>query len=92
MTQNNANMELTGLERFSHLEDKIFRVAEAFRTMQKENESLRGENVSLKREIEELRRNQAAYDQNLEQLQRERESLRERVEKALNLLATLEVR
>ncbi len=43
-------------------------------------------------EVEDLRRNEAGYSQNLSQLQKEREALRERVEKALSLLATLEVR
>jgi FtsZ-binding cell division protein ZapB len=92
MTENTIQLELQGLERFSHLEDKIFRVVEAFKAIRKENETLLAENQKLKGEIEELRRNEAGYSQNLSQLQKEREALRERVEKALSLLATLEVR
>jgi FtsZ-binding cell division protein ZapB len=88
LTQN----ELTGLERFSHLEDKIFRVVEAFKTIRKENETLQAENQKLRSEAEALLRDQADFQQNLVQLQKEREALRERVEKALGLLATLEVR
>lgn len=92
MTENKTQMELTGLERFSHLEDKIYRVVEAFKAVRRENETLQAENQKIKSEIEVLRRNQASYNQNLLQLQKEREALRERVEKALSLLATLEVR
>jgi FtsZ-binding cell division protein ZapB len=92
MTENITQLELTGLERFSHLEDKIFRVVEAFRAFRKENENLQAENQKLKSEIEALQRSAAGYNQNIVQLQKEREALRERVEKALSLLATLEVR
>lgn len=92
MTQNITQLELTGLERFSHLEDKIYRVVEAFKAIRKENETLQAENQKLKIEIEGLRENEAGFQQNLVQLQKEREALRERVEKALSLLATLEVR
>ena len=92
MTENITQKELTGLERFSHLEDKIFRVVEAFKAIRKENETLQTENQKLKAELEVLQRNEASYNQNLAQLQKEREGLRERVEKALSLLATLEVR
>jgi FtsZ-binding cell division protein ZapB len=92
MTENKTQMELTGLERFSHLEDKIYRVVEAFRVVRKENETLQAENQKIKSEVEALRRNEARYNQNMLQLQKEREALRERVEKALSLLATLEVR
>ncbi|MBZ5495141.1 MAG: cell division protein ZapB [Acidobacteriia bacterium] len=92
MTEKNSQLELTGLERFGHLEDKIFRVVEAFKAIRQENETLQAENQKLKNEMEALRQNEAGYSQNLAQLQKEREALRERVEKALSLLATLEVR
>ena len=92
MSDNSTQTELTGLERFSHLEDKIFRVVEAFKTIRKEKETLQAENQKLKAENETLQRNESGYSQSIAQLQKEREALRERVEKALSLLATLEVR
>jgi FtsZ-binding cell division protein ZapB len=92
MSEKGTQLELTGLERFSHLEDKIFRVVEAFKAIRKENETLLTENQKLKSENEALHHKEASHDQNLVQLQKEREALRERVEKALSLLATLEVR
>jgi FtsZ-binding cell division protein ZapB len=82
----------TGLERFGHLEDKIFRVVEAFKAVRRENETLRAENLKLKEEIQSLQEGDSSARENLALLQKEREQLRERVEKALGMLATLEVK
>ncbi len=92
MIETKAQWEPAGLERFSHLEDKIFRVVEAFKTIRKENETLRVENSRLKSEVEALHEQETAASENLSHLQKEREELRDRVEKALNLLATLEMK
>jgi len=90
MTETKTQLELTGLERFSHLEDKIYRVVEAFKTIRKENEALRGENSRLKAEVDAVKVQEDSVNDTLTALQKEREELRERVEKALNLLASLE--
>ncbi len=90
MTNTKTQVELTGLERFNHLEDKIYRVVEAFKAIQKENETLRSENGSLKAEMNAIKAKEDVASDTLASLQKEREQLRERVEKALNLLATLE--
>ncbi|HSW38361.1 MAG TPA: cell division protein ZapB [Acidobacteriota bacterium] len=90
MNDKRPQLELSGLERFSHLEDKIFRMVEEFKIVRKDNENLRAENVQLKEQMEELRRDESAIRDNLAHFQKEREELRNRVEKALNLLATLE--
>jgi FtsZ-binding cell division protein ZapB len=90
MNETKPQLELTGLERFGHLEDKIFRMVEEFKAIRKENETLRMENAQLKQQIGALHDHESAARDNLAQLQKEREELRERVEKALSLLATLE--
>jgi hypothetical protein len=92
MNESKPQLELSGLERFGHLEDKIFRIVEEFKIVRKDNEALRAENQRLKEEIGSLHEKESAARDNLTQFQKEREELRERVEKALNLLATLEVR
>jgi len=92
MNETKAQMESSGLERFSHLEDKIFRIVEEFKAVRKENEILRSENVELKEQIKSLNENESSAQGDLVQFQKEREELRERVEKALSLLATLEAR
>jgi FtsZ-binding cell division protein ZapB len=91
MTDKKLQWEPTGLERFGHLEDKLFRVVEAFKAVRKENESFRAENQKLKAEIESLRAQESGSSENLARLQEERENLKDRVEKALGLLATLEL-
>jgi cell division septum initiation protein DivIVA len=92
MNESKPQWEPSGLERFGHLEDKIFRMVEEFKIVRKDNETLRAENQRLKEEIGTLHEKESATQNSLAQFQKEREELRERVEKALNLLATLEVR
>ena len=91
MTETKTQWEPTGLERFGHLEDKLYRVVEAFKAVRKENESLRAENQKLKSDLDNQREKESAFHENMSHLQEEREDLRERVEKALSLLASLEV-
>ena len=93
MNETKPQWELTGLERFGHLEDKIFRMVEEFKAVRKDNEILRAENHA----VEGANRSAARimnprFRTTWPQYQKEREELRERVEKALTLLATLEAR
>jgi chromosome segregation ATPase len=92
MNDTKPQREPSGLERFSHLEDKIFRMVEEFKALRKDNEILRAENSQLKEQIGALHKNESATRDNLAQFHKEREELRERVEKALTLLASLEAR
>jgi cell division septum initiation protein DivIVA len=92
MNETKSQHEPTGLERFGHLEDKIFRMVEEFKAIRKENESLQADNTQLKAQISALRDHESTVRDDVVQLQKEREELRQRVEKALTLLATLEVR
>lgn len=78
------------LERFGHLEDKIFRMVEEFKSIRKENETLRADNAQLKEQLQAMRAAESAAQENLKQFEAEREELRGRVEKALDLLAALE--
>jgi cell division septum initiation protein DivIVA len=92
MSETKLQKEPAGLEQFSHLEDKIFRIVEEFKAVRKDNENLKAENAKLKEQINAFNATESAARDNLAQFQKEREELRERVEKALNLLATLEAR
>ncbi len=91
MTDTDPQWEPTGLERFSHLEDRLYRVVEAFKATRKENEALKAENLKLKGEMQSMQEKENSFNESLTHLQRERQELRERVEKALDLLASLEV-
>jgi len=91
MSENKPEWEPTGLERFSHLEDKLLRLVEGFKAVRKENETLRSENQKLKTDMELLKQTESTYSKSVAHLHKEREELRERVEKALSLLATLDI-
>jgi FtsZ-binding cell division protein ZapB len=92
MSETKPQWEPTSLERFGHLEDKIFRMVEEFKLVCKEKDTLQAENTQLKAQITELREHESSIQTDLVQFQKEREQLRERVEKALGLLATMEAR
>ena len=120
-----------GLERFSHLEDKIFQTIEAVRATRREAEALReensrlndeikekireadvlgveigrlrqssveeceklrGENESLRQQVATMRQTETETLDMLAQFEKEREELRDRVEKTLTLLASLDAR
>jgi len=91
MNETKAQLELTGLERFGHLEDKIFRMVEEFKAIRRDNENLRNENARLKEQLGEIQNSESLVQDNLARYEKEREELRTRVEKALDLLSTLEV-
>lgn len=57
-----------------------------------EYESLSGENENLQRQLENMRQSETETLDLLAQFEREREELRDRVEKTLTLLASLEAR
>jgi FtsZ-binding cell division protein ZapB len=92
MADKKSEWEPMGLERFGHLEDKIFRFVEAFKAIRKENATLRDENAKMKNELEQLQLTEAGRTESMAQLQQERQELRDRVENALTLLAALEER
>jgi regulator of replication initiation timing len=87
MNETKAQSELTGLERFGHLEDKIFRLVEEFRAVRKDNDILRAENMQLKEQLGALQNMESTAKDDLAKYQMEREELRVRVEKALTLLS-----
>ena len=82
---------LSGLEKFSHLEDKIYRTIELTKTLRQEKESLekelslmrRGKGNSLNGETERLERQ-------VEQLLAERDMIRMKVEAMLDAVAALD--
>jgi len=117
-----------GLERFSHLEDRIFRVVEEIKAIRRGNETLRdennrlieqvneqinenealrgeigrltqsageyeklrGENDGLRQQVETMRQTETETLDMLAQFEKEREDLRDRVEKLLAIVTTLD--
>jgi FtsZ-binding cell division protein ZapB len=79
-------VEWHGLEKFSHLEDKIYRTIELTKTLRQEKEELERQLASY--------RNGGGNDEHvaaqLQRLQAERDLIRAKVEKALDAIATID--
>jgi hypothetical protein len=82
---------LSGLEKFSHLEDKIYRTIELTKTLRQEKES-------LEKELSLMRRNrgvtlpyeQQRLEKQVEALLAERDVIRSKVEAMLDAVAALD--
>jgi len=128
MTDTKLQWSPTGLERFSHLENRILHAVEEIRAIRRETEALRGENGrlneqvnekiretealrgeigrltqsageyeklrgendGLRQQVETMRQTETETLDLLAQFEKEREELRDRVEKTLTLLASLD--
>jgi FtsZ-binding cell division protein ZapB len=80
---------LSGLEKFSHLEDKIYRTIELTKTLRQEKESLEKE-LSLARRGMGGTRETERLERQVEQLLAERDMIRMKVEAMLDAVAALD--
>jgi chromosome segregation ATPase len=74
---------LSGLEKFSHLEDKIYRTIELTKTLRQEKES-------MEKELSLMRRDKERLESQVEKLLAERETIRMKVEAMLDAVAALD--
>jgi FtsZ-binding cell division protein ZapB len=77
---------LNGLEKFSHLEDKIYRTIELTKTLRQEKEE-------LERKLVTVRNTPGSHPElvdQLEQLTQEREAIRAKVQAMLDALAAID--
>ena len=81
---------LTGLEKFSHLEDKIYRTIELTKTLRQEKEALEREVAVVKRELGSLLDEKDRLETQVERLLSERDTIRMKVEAMLDAIATLD--
>ena len=81
---------LTGLEKFSHLEDKIYRTIELTKTLRQEKEGLEREMTSIRREIGSLLNEKERLENQVERLLSERDTIRMKVEAMLDAIAVLD--
>ena len=77
---------LTGLEKFSHLEDKIYRTIELTRTLRQEKEELERQLASVR----EFDGDSQQLMMQVERLTAERELVRTKVEKILAAIAAVD--
>jgi chromosome segregation ATPase len=80
-----------GLEKFSHLEDKIYRTIEQFKRERQERESLEREVLSLRREMSQLGDEKERLALQVERLLNERDTIKLKVEAMLDAIAVLDL-
>jgi chromosome segregation ATPase len=81
---------LTGLEKFSHLEDKIYRTIELTKTLRQEKEALEREVATVRRELGTLLDEKDRLETQVERLLSERDTIRLKVEAMLDAIAVLD--
>ncbi len=81
---------LTGLEKFSHLEDKIYRTIELTKTLRQERDALDRELGATRREMGNLLDEKDRLETQVERLLAERDTIRMKVEAMLDAIAVLD--
>jgi chromosome segregation ATPase len=80
-----------GLEKFSHLEDKIYRTIERFKRERQERETLEREVAKLRREMTRATDDKQRLEEQVERLLTERDAIKQKVEGMLDAISVLEV-
>lgn len=81
---------LSGLEKFSHLEDKIYRTIELTKTLRQDNESLQKELSLMRRDMGNVLDEKERLETQVEKLLAERDLIRMKVEAMLDAVAALD--
>ena len=81
---------LTGMEKFSHLEDKIYLTIEYAKKMREEKERLEREAVDLRRKADAAVAEKRELDEKLSTLLSERDSIQLKVEAMLDAITMID--
>ena len=81
---------LSGLEKFSHLEDKIYRTIELTKALRQENEGLQKELSLMRRDMGNVLNEKERLETQVEKLLGERDTIRMKVEAMLDAVAALD--
>ncbi len=81
---------LSGLEKFSHLEDKIYRTIELTKTLRQEKEGLEKELSLMRRDMGNVLNEKERLETQVEKLLAERDMIRMKVEAMLDAVAVLD--
>ena len=80
-----------GLEKFSHLEDKIYRTIEQFKRERQERDAIEREVLSLRREMSRVSDDKERLERQVEHLITERDAIKLKVEGMLDAITGLDV-
>ena len=81
---------LTGMEKFSHLEDKIYLTIEFVKKLKDEKDKLERESRALRQQAEQATAEKEAAEAKLSQLASEREAMQVKVEAMLDAITSLD--
>ncbi len=81
---------LTGMEKFSHLEDKIYLTIAFAKKLREEKEKLERENAALRRESATLALENTGLGEKIEKLLSERDAIQLKVEAMLDAMTTID--
>jgi len=81
---------LSGMEKFSHLEDKIYLTIEFAKKMREEKEKIERETSDLRREVSALGLEKARLEEKIEDLLSERDAIQLKVEAMLDAMTILD--
>jgi predicted nuclease with TOPRIM domain len=81
---------LPGLEKFSHLEDKIYRTIEVAKTLREEKDRLEKEISSIRHQVSSLLEEKSRLEEQVERLLSERDTIRLKVEAMLDAIAVID--
>ena len=81
---------LTGMEKFSHLEDKIYLTIEFVKKLKDEKDRLERENAHLKERLAESGSNNQSAEVRLAELMSEREIIQTKVDAMLDAISALD--
>lgn len=81
---------LTGMEKFSHLEDKIYLTIEFAKKLRGEKDKIERETVSLRRDAANLAEENVRLEEKVEKLLSERDAIQLKVEAMLDAMTTID--
>ncbi len=81
---------LPGLEKFSHLEDKIYRTIELAKNLREERDKLEREMSSVRHEVSSLLEENKRLEEQVERLLTERDTIRLKIEAMLDAIAVID--
>lgn len=81
---------LAGMEKFSHLEDKIYLTIEFAKKIREENEKLESELSKLRVEVADLASANANMEKKIERLMSERDAIQLKIEAMLDAITVIE--
>ena len=81
---------ISGMEKFSHLEDKIYLTIELAKKLREEKEKIEAENVALRRELAAASNERMRLDDKVQSLMSERDVIQLKVEAMLDAMTMID--